>query len=72
MSERNYIERLRTDLQRPAGGWTFGLVTILLAIVTPGFVWLAGLPQWIGTVLMVAFLFIHMMWGAAGYYPRGF
>jgi hypothetical protein len=57
-------------MEKPGGGWTFGSVTILSAMIAPVVVWLANLPQWIGTVLMVAFLVIHMMWGAHGYYPN--
>ena len=64
----SYTDRLRADLARPGGGWTTGLVTILLALAGP----LVGLAtvQWVGTVWMVAFLIIHMRWGAYGYYPN--
>lgn len=70
MTEKSRIERLRADMEKPGGGWTFGLVTILSAMIAPVVVWLTNLPQWIGTVLMVAFLVIHMMWGTHGYYPN--
>lgn len=63
-----YINALRDDLKRPAGGWTAGIVTILLSMLFS----LVGLftMQTISYVLAAVFMFAHLAWGAHGYYPR--
>lgn len=66
------ISRIVADLQKPAGGWTTGILTLLAAIAPApmdAFGYWPG-PTWSTTLVMAAFLAIHMVWGAAGYYPR--
>ena len=62
-----YLDRLRADLARPFGGWTTGLLTLGLAAVGPLVGWLT--VSWLGPVWMAGWLFVHIIWGSAGYYP---
>lgn len=67
------IQRLRDDLQRPAGGWTVGLVSICgtMAVFLTGRLGLWPLPEWTATIVGFVLFAIHIGWGAHGYYPRG-
>jgi len=60
------IERLKADLNRTAGGWTVGVLTLL--------VWFAGLGlalvHWLGFGVALLGMVTHLLWGASGYYPR--
>jgi uncharacterized protein involved in cysteine biosynthesis len=58
-------------MQRPYGGWTFGIFTMLMWFVSAAVPVLTAVPRWIGTLSMLCFLVIHLIWGSAGYYPRG-
>jgi len=69
-SGRDLFSRLRADLQRPAGGWTVGILTMLGCLVSGPIVYILDWPTGIGYVLMFAFLAANMGWGMAGYYPR--
>lgn len=68
----NPSRALWNDLQRPAGGWTTGAVTLFAGFITivldiAGY-WPA--PSWTANVTVVLLLAMHVLWGAAGYYPR--
>lgn len=65
------LDRLRADLQRPGGGWTVGVLTLLGVFVSPAFVFVLGWPRPVAWVAMLGFLVAHLGWGSAGYYPRG-
>lgn len=70
-TEPGPIQRLRDDLNRPAGGWTTGFLTLLGAALMPVIAPMV-IPLWAGVPLAILLFFLHAMWGAAGYYPRGF
>lgn len=63
-----YYNALRHDLQRPAGGWTTGIVTLLLAMMMPIVEIYGG--RFISLLWACLFVFLHISWGAHGYYPR--
>lgn len=65
-------ERFEADLQRPAGGWTFGVSTIfaMLAVTTTAALGAWPFPTWTASVLALVLLALHIQWGAHGYYPR--
>ncbi len=54
------------------GGWIFGFMTILTALAIPvsDVIGLWPGPSWSATVGVFVMLFTHIIWGAAGYYPR--
>jgi hypothetical protein len=68
---RDRFARLRADLQRPAGGWTVGLLTLLGVFVSPVIVLAQGWPQPVAWIAMFVCLGAHIGWGAHGYHPRG-
>lgn len=68
------LERLPGDLDRPGGGWTMGALTLLLAGAAPLLQFLGHWPfphEFVAAHMALALL-AHMLWGAYGYYPRGF
>lgn len=66
------VYRLVEDLRGPAGGWTVGIVTLVGVFAVPlidaAGAWPA--PGWTATAAMFLLLFVHILWGSAGYYPR--
>ena len=60
------VSRLLTDLRRPAGGWTMGILTLVGTLVAV----LASSIHWIGLPIALLLLAAHLGWGAHGYYPR--
>lgn len=70
MSADSALTWLRTDLQRPFGGYTVGMATLGAALAGPVVGHLTR--PLLGTAWMAAFLLVHIMWASAGYYPRRF
>jgi hypothetical protein len=70
----NPLHALWNDLQRPAGGWTTGVVTLLAGFmcIVLEIVGYWPLPNWTANLTVIALLAAHAVWGAAGYYPRRF
>ena len=68
MSDDSALTRLRTDLQRPFGGYTVGMATLVAALAGPA----VGYFTWsvLGIAWMAVFLLAHIVWGSAGYYPQ--
>jgi hypothetical protein len=66
--ESGLLERWYADMKQPAGGWTFGLLSLCFVLLGP----VVSMFTWkpIGWLWMFGWLFIHMGWGAYGYYPR--
>jgi hypothetical protein len=64
---RESLAALRQDLQRPAGGWTMGFATLLGAMAASA---ATTVYQWLLPVAAILLL-VHLLWGAAGYYPKG-
>jgi hypothetical protein len=65
---RDCCGKLRRDLERPAGGWTVGLVTYgflfgssLLSVLTVDLIW---------TIVAIFSFLAHLYWANHGYYPR--
>lgn len=65
----SYLERLRADLQRPAGGLTVGFVTCVMAPIGGLLIAVTG-PVWLGGVWMAFWMAANIGWGMHGYYPR--
>lgn len=64
--------RLVDDLNRPGGGWTTGVLTLIAAIIGP-IIYLAGYwsgPGWSVAIAVFGFLFTHIIWASYGYYPK--
>jgi hypothetical protein len=64
----NWINKIKNDIQRPGGGWTFGFFSlgmVLVGLLASYYTfWIIG-PIW-----SLIWFIIHMAWGANGYYPR--
>jgi len=69
MSE-NAFTRLRDDLNRPAGGWTMGFLTLIGTLLAPLLGAFGIMHQFVATGLMMGLFIIHISWGLHGYYPR--
>jgi len=69
--EHGPFKRVCRDVSSAVDTWLFGIATIAAALLTPVAVWMLGMPQALGSVLMLALLAIHLLCGAQGYYPRG-